>query len=61
MMKNQSNLKWYQSELNKDKKELDKQKLKFINEIKKLKKDDIVPKADKKISIWRRILKVLAI
>jgi hypothetical protein len=60
-MKNQSNLKWYQSELNKDKKELDKQKLKFINEIKKLKKDDIVPKADKKISIWRRILKVLAI
>jgi hypothetical protein len=61
MMKNQSNLKWYQSELNKDKKELDKQKLKFINEIKKLKKDDIVPKTDKKISIWRRILKVLAI
>jgi hypothetical protein len=60
-MKNQSNLKWYQSELNKDKKELDKQKLKFINEIKKLKKDDIVPKTDKKISIWRRILKVLAI
>ena len=51
MMKNQSNLKWYQSELNKDKKELDKQKLKFINEIKKLKKDDIVPKTDKKISI----------
>jgi hypothetical protein len=61
MMKNQSNLKWYQSELNKDKQELDKQKLKFINEIKKLKKDDIVPKTDKKISIWRRILKVLAI
>ena len=61
MMKNQSNLKWYQSELNKDKKELDKQKLKFINEIKKLKKDDIGPKTDKKISIWRRILKVLAI
>ncbi len=61
MMKNQSNLKWYQSELNKDKKELDKQKLKFINEIKKLKKDDIVPKTDKKISIWRRILEVLAI
>ena len=61
MMKNQSNLKWYQSELNKDKKELDKQKLEFINEIKKLKKDDIIPKTDKKISIWRRILKVLAI
>jgi hypothetical protein len=61
MMKNQSNLKWYQSELNKDKKELDKQKLKFINEIKKLKKDDIIPKTNKKISIWRRILKVLAI
>jgi hypothetical protein len=60
-MKNQSNLKWYQSELNKDKKELDKQKLEFINEIKKLKKDDIIPKTDKKISIWRRILKVLAI
>lgn len=60
MMKNQSNLKWYQSELNKDKIALDKQKTEFINEIKKLKKDDIVTKKDKKISIWRRILRVLA-
>ena len=59
-MKNQFNLEWYQSELNKDKIALDKQKTEFINEIKKLKKDDIVTKKDKKISIWRRILRVLA-
>lgn len=59
-MKNRFNLEWYQSELNKDKIALDKQKTEFINEIKKLKKDDIVTKKDKKISIWRRILRVLA-
>lgn len=59
-MKNRFNLEWYQSEVNKDKIDLDKQKLEFINEIKKLKKDDIVPKVKKKLSIWQRILKVLA-
>ena len=59
MMKNQSNLKWYQSELNKDKKDLDNQKLKFINEIKKLKKEEIVPQPPKKLNLWKRIIKVL--
>jgi hypothetical protein len=59
MMKNQSNLKWYQSELNKDKKDLDNQKLKFINEIKKFKKEEIVPQPPKKLNLWKRIIKVL--
>jgi hypothetical protein len=59
MMKNQSNLKWYQSELNKDKKDLDNQKLKLINEIKKFKKEEIVPQPPKKLNLWERIIKVL--
>lgn len=59
MMKNQSNLKWYQSELNKDKKDLDNQKLKFINEIKKFKKEEIVPQPPEKLNLWKRIIKVL--
>jgi hypothetical protein len=58
-MKNQSNLKWYQSELNKDKKDLDNQKLKLINEIKKFKKEEIVPQPPKKLNLWERIIKVL--
>jgi hypothetical protein len=59
MMKNQSNLKWYQSEINKDKKDLDNQKLKLINEIKKFKKEEIVPQPPKKLNLWERIIKVL--
>lgn len=59
MMKNQSNLKWYQSEINKDKKDLDNQKLKLINEIKKFKKEEIVPQPPKKLNLWKRIIKVL--
>jgi hypothetical protein len=58
-MKNQSNLKWYQSEINKDKKDLDNQKLKLINEIKKFKKEEIVPQPPKKLNLWKRIIKVL--
>jgi hypothetical protein len=52
-------LDWLESEKNKDKIELDRQKSFLINEIKKLKKDDIVIKKQTKISLWKRIMKVL--
>jgi hypothetical protein len=60
MMKNQSTqIKWLEKEITKDQVELDKEKKDFINEIKKLKKEDILPKKTKKITLWQRIKKVL--
>jgi hypothetical protein len=59
-MKNQSTqIKWLEKEITKDQVELDKEKKDFINEIKKLKKEDILPKKTKKITLWQRIKKVL--
>jgi hypothetical protein len=52
-------LEWYQNELKKDSLELDKQKNEFINSIKKMKKTDILPEPPKKLSLWKKILKVL--
>jgi hypothetical protein len=60
MMKNQSTqIKWLEKEITKDQVELDKEKKDFINEIKKLKKEDILPKKTEKITLWQRIKKVL--
>jgi hypothetical protein len=59
-MKNQSNqLKWLENQINKDKKELDREKEQFIQQIKKLKKEEIVPKPKNKLTIWQRLMKVL--
>lgn len=58
-MKNKSQqLSWLERERNKDKLELDKEKNQLINEIKKFKKEDILPK-QKKLTLWQRIKKVL--
>lgn len=55
-MKTSSNqLKWLQSEIEKDKRDVELEKLKFIEQIKKFKKEEIVPK---KLSLWKRILKL---
>ena len=48
-------LQWFQNEITKDKQELEKEKLKFIQQIKKIKKEDVVPK---KLSLWKRILRL---
>jgi hypothetical protein len=48
-----------QKQIEKDKKDLDRNKLSFISEIKKHKKEDILPQKPKKISLWKRILKAL--
>jgi|LakMenEpi03Aug12_release.lakeMendotaPanAssembly.Ray.scaffolds.fasta_scaffold416492_2 hypothetical protein len=50
-------LQWFQNEITKDKQELEKEKLKFIQQIKKTKKEEIVPKK-KKVSIWKIILRL---
>jgi hypothetical protein len=41
--------------MNKDKIELEKQKKDLIDKIKKLKKEDLLPKKPEKISIWKRL------
>jgi hypothetical protein len=52
-------VKWFNDEVNKDQIELNKQKEDFIQEIKKLKKQDILPEKPKKLTLWNRIKKVL--
>jgi len=59
-MKNKSTqLDWLQKEILKDSLELEKEKSDLINELKKYKKEDILPKPPKKLTIWQRIKKVL--
>ena len=57
--KNSEKLEWLQNQIEKDKKELYGDKLLFISEIKKQKKEDILPQKPKKLSLWKRILKAL--
>jgi len=59
MTKKSKHLEWYQNELMKDKTDLDKEKLDFINNIKKLNKEDIIPPKPKKPTLWQRMKKVL--
>jgi hypothetical protein len=39
--------------------DLENEKEKFINEITKFKKEDILPKPPKKLTLWQRMKKVL--
>lgn len=58
-MKNkQTQIQWLQNEIKKDQEELEKEKLDFVNELKKMKKQDIIPKPQKE-STWRKIKKIL--
>jgi len=60
MMDNQKILDWYQKELEKDSLEIEKEKNRFANSIKKLKKQDILePEKVEKLTIWKRIKRVL--
>jgi hypothetical protein len=49
---------WLKSELEKDKKELEIQKLRMIESLKDFKKDEIVIKKEK-LTLWKRVKKVL--
>ena len=60
MKKKSEQLNWLKSEIDKDDKQLLKEKDDFIKNIKKIKKEDIVKEQPKqKLSIWQRIIKVL--
>ena len=49
---------WLQNESEKDKNALENEKNNLIQEIRKLKKEDLLPK-EEKLSIWQRIKKTL--
>jgi hypothetical protein len=55
----EKNLQWLKNEIESDEKQLQKEKLDFISEIKKIKKQEIVPTNEQKISLWQRMKKVL--
>ena len=54
----EKNLQWLSNEIEKDKKELDKSKNDFIQQIRNFKKEDIV-KPKPKLTLWKKILKIL--
>jgi hypothetical protein len=47
------------NEIKKDEEQTNLEKLNLIKEIKKIKKEDILPQKPKKLTIWERIKKVL--
>ena len=49
---------WLKNEIEKDKAELNKEKQRFISSLKDFKKEDIV-KPKEKLTLWKRIKKVL--
>lgn len=55
----EKNLQWLKNEFEYDDKELQREKMEFISQIKQLKKEDIIPIKETKISIWQRLKKVL--
>ena len=59
MKKNLKQTEWLQNELRKDEIVLNQEKSKLIENIKKLKKEDILPKPPQRLTLWQRIKKVL--
>jgi hypothetical protein len=58
-MENLRQIEWLNKEKQKDNLELEQQKKMLIENIKKHKKEDILPQKPKKLTIWQRIKKVL--
>lgn len=58
MKSKETKIQWLQNEIKKDEEDLEREKLEFISEIKKFKKQDLIPKP-KKITLWERIRTVL--
>lgn len=50
---------WFQNEIRKDQVELDREKNNLINQIKKLKKEDIVKPKTKKLTFWQKLKKII--
>lgn len=59
MKENLRQIEWLNKEKQKDNLELEQQKKMLIENIKKHKKEDILPQKPKKLTIWQRIKKVL--
>lgn len=55
----EKNLQWLKNEIESDEKELHREKMQFISQIKNLKKDELIPVTKQKITIWQRLKKVL--
>lgn len=55
----QSILNWLDKEKKKDKIQLEKSKLDFINQIKSIKKDDLFKPQEVKLTLWQRIRRVI--
>ena len=57
----ESQVNWLKSEIEKDRIQLDREKLKFIKEIKKIDRSEILPKPIeiKKLTIWEKMMKVI--
>jgi hypothetical protein len=55
----ETQIEWLNNELEKDRIEVEREKSKFINQIKQLKKEDIVKVNVEKMTLWKRIKKVL--
>lgn len=59
-MKNKSQqLEWLEKEIRKDEMFVETEKNKLIQQIKKLKKEELLPEKPKKLTLWQRIKKVL--
>ena len=52
---------WLKNEIKKDKKELELEKLKDLNELKKFKKEEIIPNKtnEVKLTLWQKLKKML--
>lgn len=59
MTDKEKNLQWLKNEIEFDEREINREKMEFISQIKKLKKEDIIPTKEEKISLWQRVKKVL--
>ena len=59
MKENLRQIEWLNKEKQRDDLELEQQKKMLIENIKKHKKEDILPQKPKKLTIWQRIKKVL--
>jgi hypothetical protein len=59
--KQENQMEWLQNEVKKDQESLEKEKLAFIQQIKNLKKEELLPIKKEKISLWKRIKTVLKI
>ena len=58
MTDKEKNLQWLKNEIEFDEREINREKMEFISQIKKLKKEDIIPTKEEKISLCQRIKKV---